>query len=161
MWLDSVEGFHHSIPQHRSTRVVTPPSSSGVGGVGVGGGVRLRPNRSSSRENYLTGMQRTLRRVAANTEQDSDVELGGGSAATNGASATPTRKGKQQQLQPPPQPLQLPTPAASSLPAAIQSQQPQWCYWTTAYELTQAGLVGTVTGGCVALFKLVRPCNFR
>ena len=46
------------------------------------------------------------------------------------------------------------TPATS----IIQQQQPQpegyWCYWSTGYELVQAGLVGAITGLCVACFKL-------
>jgi H+/Cl- antiporter ClcA len=29
-----------------------------------------------------------------------------------------------------------------------------WCYWSTAYELTQAGTVGVLTGLLVAVFKL-------
>lgn len=35
-----------------------------------------------------------------------------------------------------------------------EGPQPYWCYWGTAYELTQAGFTGTLTGLFVAMFKL-------
>lgn len=56
-------------------------------------------------------------------------------------------------------------PVASKAVAAIEtstsspksddvSEEPYWCYWSTAYELAQAGTVGILTGFLVAIFKL-------
>jgi H+/Cl- antiporter ClcA len=36
----------------------------------------------------------------------------------------------------------------------IVREESYWCYWSTAYELTQAGTVGVLTGFLVAIFKL-------
>ena len=52
-------------------------------------------------------------------------------------------------LPPPP-----PTSQVQFTPQLLQQPQPYWCYWSTAYELTQAGIVGSVTGLLVAVFKL-------
>lgn len=50
--------------------------------------------------------------------------------------------------------IQEPTTASLSSPSLSSSSSSDWCYWSTAYELTQAGMVGSITGLLVALFKL-------
>lgn len=43
---------------------------------------------------------------------------------------------------------------AGSTTNSYPNTVPYWCYWSTAYELTQAGTVGALTGVLVAVFKL-------